>query len=231
VPASPKLITIVDDEPMIRELLKRRLIREGWRVATAACAERALELFHRDEVAVMLTDVNMPGMNGVELMRRSREVSPDTRFIVMTGDAQAKTAIEAVRLGAFDYVEKPFRSLDEVVECVRRALEHRAIRVNERKKVGRLAEVNEGLRQTVVRRTQELHERTGALKGLVLEAKQAAMKHRDARVGLEEAVRSSLADLTGLARALEEVGASTTLHSVIARLTEALEGKPRTVGS
>lgn len=105
-------ILVVDDEGAIRYSVSKTLQRVGYRVSEAASGEEALELIRNQEFDVVLTDIMMPGINGVELLRHIKEALPDASVILMTGYASLGTAIEALRLGAHDYLIKPSSSHD-----------------------------------------------------------------------------------------------------------------------
>ena len=105
-------ILVVDDEGAIRYSVSKTLQRVGYRVSEAASGEDALEQISNQEFDVVLTDIRMPGIDGVELLRRIKDMIPDASVILMTGYASLGTAIEALRLGAHDYLIKPSSSQD-----------------------------------------------------------------------------------------------------------------------
>jgi two-component system response regulator GlrR len=128
-----KTILIVDDEEPIRKLLKNRLEREGYQVFTAEDAQKALStLASQTQICLVVTDVKMPGMTGIELTQQIKGgTSGSTKVIVMTGHGEKSTAIEALRLGASDFREKPF-DLEEMVHSVNRTTnEYRLEKENE----------------------------------------------------------------------------------------------------
>ena len=123
-------ILVVDDEGAIRYSISKTLQRLGYQVHTAESGELALEMMQRQEYDVVLTDIRMPGLTGVELLARIREQAPDAVVILLTGYASLETAIESLRLGAHDYLVKPSSSQDirdSVAEGLERArnLRHR----------------------------------------------------------------------------------------------------------
>ncbi len=105
-------ILVVDDEGAIRYSISKTLQRVGYQVHTAASGEAALEMMEQQEYDVVLTDIKMPGLTGVELLARIKEQSPDAVVILLTGYASMETAIESLRLGAHDYLVKPSSSQD-----------------------------------------------------------------------------------------------------------------------
>jgi len=120
-------ILVVDDEKSMRDLLSITLGKEGYEVLTAAGGEPAIETLHRDSVDAVITDLRMPKVDGLQVLRAAKEISPDTAVIVITAVASTETAVEAMKLGAYDYITKPFK-LDEVNLIVRNALERKRLR-------------------------------------------------------------------------------------------------------
>jgi len=119
----PSSVLVVDDEPVVLQLFSRLLSEKGLRTRTASSAEEALKLLEEGGIACVLADKNMPGMDGIEMLRRMREAQPHCAFIVMTGYASTESAIEALRLGAVDYLQKPFEDLDVVAQRIEDAIQ------------------------------------------------------------------------------------------------------------
>jgi len=117
-------ILVVDDEPAIQDILTWALSAEGYRVATAGNGEEALSRVEQEEFDIIVTDIVMPGLDGLEVLERSRILNPRAAVIVMTAYAALETAIAALRRGASDYLEKPF-SVDLLKERVQRLLQYR----------------------------------------------------------------------------------------------------------
>jgi DNA-binding NtrC family response regulator len=126
------VILVVDDEESIRKVLKARLEREGFTVETAADGVSAEAILNaKPEITVMITDVKMPGKDGLTLTKETKQKKNSPKVIVMTGHGEKSTAIEALRIGASDYLEKPF-DMDEMTHAVKRSLkEARLERENE----------------------------------------------------------------------------------------------------
>jgi DNA-binding NtrC family response regulator len=120
-------VLLVDDEAVAREGLATALRRDGLDVTTADNGDAALALLRQNDYEVLLTDVKMPGMDGLELLRRAREAWPSMEVLVVTGFATTESAVEAMRTGAFYYVSKPFR-LGEVRKLVREAADKAQLR-------------------------------------------------------------------------------------------------------
>ncbi len=120
-------ILIVDDEDNVRKMLRAVLGREGYRVELAEDGPKALAAFKAKVPDIVLMDIRMPGLNGLEVLKQMRALRTDATIILMTAFASVETAVEALRQGAFDYIIKPF-DLDEVKILLRRALEMRRMR-------------------------------------------------------------------------------------------------------
>ena len=103
----PKIL-VVDDESIVRESLHDWLQGVGYQVECAESAEDALEIIKKDKTKIMLADLVMPGMNGIELMKEARKIVPTISTVIITAHATIESAISAIREGAHDYVEKPF---------------------------------------------------------------------------------------------------------------------------
>src|SRR5207248_1395901 len=117
-------ILVVDDSSAMQETLRLALSSEGYRVATAGCADEAFARMAEDEFDVVITDIVMPGVDGLQVLDRSRLLNPRAAVILMTGHPSVDTAVAALRRGACDYIEKPFR-LDILSLRVRHLVQHR----------------------------------------------------------------------------------------------------------
>ncbi|MFB3074956.1 MAG: sigma-54-dependent transcriptional regulator, partial [Candidatus Methylomirabilales bacterium] len=121
-------ILIVDDEAGMREFLSIFLEREGFQVESARDGQEALEAAEKASFDLVISDLRMPTMDGVRLLEGLRKFQPEIPVILMTAYASAESAIEAMKLGAYDYITKPFR-VEEVKQVISRALEVKADRV------------------------------------------------------------------------------------------------------
>jgi two-component system response regulator HydG len=122
---------VVDDESGILDTLRILLRNEGFEPHTAHGGKQGLEMLAELAPDVVLTDIRMPNVTGVELLTAARAGAPDTPVILMTAQATLQSAIQAVKEGAYDYIQKPFRN-DELVASLRRAAEHRHLRLENR---------------------------------------------------------------------------------------------------
>lgn len=120
-------ILVVDDELSMREFLSILLEREGYDIRVAESAEAALKLLESEEFALVISDVNMPELDGLRLLERIKETSPETAVLLVTAFTTAEQAVEAMKLGAYDYIAKPFK-VEEIKVLVRNALEKRSLR-------------------------------------------------------------------------------------------------------
>ena len=120
-------ILIVDDEQGMRELLSMMLRKEGYDVVTASNGDVALTAIQREIFDLVITDIKMPKLDGISLLRACKELAPDTIVIVITAFGTAETAVDAMKLGAYDYITKPFKN-DEIRLVVQKALEKQVLR-------------------------------------------------------------------------------------------------------
>ncbi|HEX2975085.1 MAG TPA: sigma-54 dependent transcriptional regulator [Bacteroidales bacterium] len=134
----PISILVVDDEESVRDSLLNWFIEDGYRVKCAENASKALKMVESESFDIILADIKMPGMDGLEMMRRIKQLKPDSVIIVMTAFATVDTAVKALKDGAYDYVTKPFDP-DDLTHLIRNA--SRQIT---------LAEENENLKKKVI---------------------------------------------------------------------------------
>ena len=117
-----KTIMVVDDDKMMRSFLSTILREEGYAVEEAGSGGQALENLRRSEFDLVVTDLRMPDLSGVEVIREGRKIRPDARWIIVTAYGSIGSAVEAMQGGASDYLTKPFRDPDELRHVVRRVL-------------------------------------------------------------------------------------------------------------
>ncbi|MGB8496263.1 MAG: sigma-54 dependent transcriptional regulator [Candidatus Acidiferrum sp.] len=146
-------LLVVDDELIVRDSLDKWFREEGYDVTVAESAQDALTKMAAKRFDLALVDIKMPGIDGVELQRRMREIDPEMLVIIMTGYASVETAIAALKNGAYDYVSKPFDP-DDIAHSVHNALSHK-----------RAEQENVRLRETVasVVRPQEIVGQSAAM--------------------------------------------------------------------
>ena len=124
---NPARVLVVDDEKSMRDLLAITLQRAGYDVTVADGGETAIEAIRRDPFDAIITDVRMPKVDGLQVLRSAKDLSPETAVIMVTAVASTETAVEAMKLGAYDYITKPFK-LDEVNLIIQNALERKRLR-------------------------------------------------------------------------------------------------------
>ena len=147
-----ELILVVDDEEGIRESLSGIISDEGYRVAAVESGEAALEYLEKDTPELVFLDVWLPGMDGLETLKKMKERFPDTAVVMISGHGTIETAVNATAAGAYDFIEKPL-SLERVVLAARRALEKSS-----------LLRANRKLRETLHQRWQLVGESPGLQK-------------------------------------------------------------------
>jgi len=121
-----RLILVVDDEVDICRALEFLLIKEGYDVVAANSGERALELFSKKRFDIVMTDLKMPGISGLDLLREIQALSDNIPVIIMTAFATVESAVEAMKLGASDYIVKPFIN-DDVMMTIRRLIRQKSL--------------------------------------------------------------------------------------------------------
>src|SRR5687768_905589 len=119
-------ILLIDDDPGVRDSMERTLRAAGYGVQSAASGEEGIEMARGGAYDVILSDMRMPGISGLDILRQLRDLRVDSVFIIMTGFGTVDTAVEAMKLGAVDFVQKPFFR-DELLMRVRAAAERRQL--------------------------------------------------------------------------------------------------------
>ncbi|MBS1797008.1 MAG: sigma-54-dependent Fis family transcriptional regulator [Acidobacteria bacterium] len=129
---------VIDDDVATLELMKFQLTDAGFQVTTAEHGQKGLDFVRETEFDIILTDLNLPDLNGIEMVKQSKQISPDTEIIMITGFGSMEKAIEATKAGAFHYVEKPV-NFDELVLLIDKAVERKQQSKEIRELRGRLA--------------------------------------------------------------------------------------------
>jgi CheY-like chemotaxis protein len=126
-------VLVVDDEVVVLTVLREALRRGGYRVTTAASAEEAIDLMRKRRFDLVLTDKNLPGASGLEVLRVARTLDPPPAVVLITGYSSYDSAVEALDIGAHDYIEKPIRDVESLRFRIRRALSRRDEQMSRRK--------------------------------------------------------------------------------------------------
>jgi len=140
-----KHLVIVDDEPVILQILTAVFEDSPWRVTTCSSGSEALQVMRTSGVDILLTDKNLPDVNGMELLRAAREINDLAEVIIITGYASLETALTALELDAFDYVLKPLNNVFDIRRKVSRASEKQDISLENRRLIRELSEKNREL--------------------------------------------------------------------------------------
>jgi Response regulator containing CheY-like receiver, AAA-type ATPase, and DNA-binding domains len=119
-------VLVVDDEKIMQDSLFRILIKEGYEVKTASSGEEAVEKFDCESFDIVLLDIKMPGIGGIETLRRIKEMDPAITILIVTGYPSIDSAVRAIKLGAYDYITKPFTP-DVLRVAINRALERKSL--------------------------------------------------------------------------------------------------------
>jgi diguanylate cyclase (GGDEF)-like protein len=152
------LVYVVDDEESITEVLKDVLSGAGYQVETFPSADAAFEKIKVQPPHVVMSDIRMPGMTGIELLENIRKITQDIQFIIMTSHASLETALDAMRLGAYDYIHKPFEQIEDVIKTIDRTIEKLYLQYQNEQLLEELAEKNKALSGLNVKISQEKEE-------------------------------------------------------------------------
>lgn len=135
-------ILIIDDEEFIRENLNRILTKEGYAVLMAPNGKEGIEIISEENIDLVLLDLNLPDVNGIEVLKKIKAISPNVLVIIITGYATVDSAVEALKLGAYDYIKKPFKA-DAIKLIVKLAIEAQSLKkeVSKLKRLGKHEEV------------------------------------------------------------------------------------------
>jgi diguanylate cyclase (GGDEF)-like protein len=153
----PVRILVADDDESLRSVLKQVLSMDGYEVTVTASGEEALAVFNKEPCSLIITDIRMGKMSGIQLLQEVKRLSPDTQVIIITSNATLDTAITAIQAGAYDYITKPFDDIALISSVAHRAVE----------KI-RLIEENKSLLEKLKRKNEELEYVNRTLKELTI---------------------------------------------------------------
>jgi signal transduction histidine kinase len=203
-------ILVVDDEESLLAVLSQVLNRDGFDVITARSAEEALEVFQKDPFPLVITDIVMHGMTGIDLLESINKDHPETQVIVMTSYASLDTAIMALRSGAYDYLFKPFEDLTVISAAAARASNSIKLIAENKFLLEKLKRMNSELENRIDERTNELAQINESLKREIETRKVIEIDLTRAK---ENAVEANLAKSEFLANMTHEL--RTPLNHII----------------
>lgn len=200
-------VLVVDDDDAVRNIVSRFLSSRGYKVDAAPSGQAALETLARVRFPLAVFDVDMPGMSGVELVRRALEADPDLAIVMLTGAHDAATATEAFSSGALDYMTKPIDST-AFERAVGRALHKRKLRIEQR-------QIELLVREEVEAKTAELNALSIGVAETLIKAMEAKNTYLRGHAQRTAELAASIADALGLdATAVEQVRLAGRLHDV-----------------
>lgn len=148
-------ILIVDDEPRVRKFLQTLIIQNGYDALVASDAKKALKVTEQNDIDLVISDIKMPGLSGIDLLKRIKTNWNDIEFIMITGYQNASTAKEALRWGAYDYISKPIGDIDKFMNIINNALTGRRLRQEKEELLKNLEQKNAQLEKTVDKLNQK----------------------------------------------------------------------------
>ena len=160
-------ILVVDDEPGIRDVVKTYIEYSGYSVHTAADGVDALQLVENENYDVVLSDIQMPRMDGLTLAEKIHKIQPDTIVILMTGYASVNTAVEAIKKDIFDYIMKPFQNMQAILQTIERGIEQRRFVQERRALIDDLKRANDELSRNRILLTEKVDEIDTELKNRI----------------------------------------------------------------
>ncbi|WP_243370642.1 response regulator [Geotalea sp. SG265] len=146
--SSPHIL-VVDDSPSFQKMICSLLLKKGYRVTCASSGEEAIRLFQAEEFTMVLTDIILPGMSGLNMLKLAKEMKPETDVVIISSNASSFTAIKALRLGAYDYIVKPLDDEAILYNVVARTLEKQSLTIENRRLIRDLSEKNLALEETL----------------------------------------------------------------------------------
>lgn len=142
-------ILVVDDSPSFQKMICSLLVNKGYQVTCAASGEEAIKLFQAEEFHMVLTDIMLPGMSGLNMLKLAKEIKPEIDVVIVSSNASSFTAIKALRLGAYDYIVKPIDDEAILYNVVARTMEKQLLTIENRRLIGDLSEKNHALEETL----------------------------------------------------------------------------------
>ncbi len=167
-------ILVVDDDEDILDLIERHLSHRGYEVLTAYDGEQAISLLDKIRFDLVITDLKMPKIDGMEVLRRAKEKDPNIEVVILTGHGTMDSIVEALRDGgAFDYLQKPLHNIKQLSFVTKKALERKRLRLENQKLIETLNDTNLRLSEKLTRVSRDI---TGILQ-LVSSSSDREIKH------------------------------------------------------
>ena len=151
-----KNILVIDDEEVILDFFQELLSKDGYVVKVARTGEEGLTALGKEFFNLAIVDKNLPGINGLEVIKRCKELSPDTQIIIVTAYGSLESVMEAIKLGVLNYLTKPFENIKKVRENIRKALKRQDDRFAFRKRMEEMEEGNKRLKDLNLRIEKKL---------------------------------------------------------------------------
>lgn len=202
----PSSVLVVDDEEVVRDVLARALAKRNMPVELAETGEQAVEMLKTMRFGCVVTDKNLPGISGVDVLREAKKLQPHCARIMITGYTTPESLLEVLRMGASDYLEKPFNDMQLVLQRIQSAIEHQRTEFER----DTLVDVLKGMQSQLKKQSEEMFQ-----KGTELEMLQNVVDFRVDEATAE--LRLNLQSLQSQSRADREVA-----RSVLQRLDELL---------
>lgn len=194
-PDGKKHLLVVDDEPVILQILKAVFDEEPWRLTLVGSGNDAKRIIDSERVDLLLTDKNLPDINGIELLKFAKQKEPLTEVIILTGYGSLETALSAIELDAFDYVLKPLNNVFDIRKKVRQAFAKQDIALENRRLIAELRDKNTALEAAL--------DETRALQAELIQSEKLAGIGTLA-AGIAHEISSPLFGIMGLAEAIAD---------------------------
>jgi signal transduction histidine kinase len=198
-------LLLVDDDANILKIVEKMLAGEGFAITKAFSGEEAVEKIREESFDLVITDMRMEGISGIEVLKQAKKRDKHIQVIVMTGYASTDNAIEAMKQdGAYDYLQKPLERVSDLKNSVARALEKRRLSLENDSLIEQLQKSNERLEQRVKERTDEIEKSRRALARAKEAAETANRAKSEFLANMSHEIRTPMSSITGTAALLEE---------------------------